>query len=1555
MKLLKRVWLPPLFVAALMGCAQQPESHEPLPPVSGEASTPSPLKVGMQAQSATAEIGNYISVPLTLSAQDASLLAAEITLNYDPGQLKLVGIESKRLGVFDAIPTEAGKALATVVLAEGTQTLELQAVFQLTGSSASSVKANVQSALDEKGRLVTPTVETSFNVTPGQGGQAQAPVLASLNQQLEAAQQKFGVIKANSLATFQLQVPTTPDVTWLDYEAGDLNQDGKVDLADTNTFTRIVWGTEVPKPYQAYIGDLKDQEVDGKQMLNADDYWAMLNKRAQMLLAIRAVEPIIHPLRLKANTVQKGLLSIGNAQNGPLDVQATTDQPWISLEALPGKVGINTKGFYVKVDAEEGMQGNVILTFPHGGKRTISVTALAPAPMPNQVVSQYNATLENAFSALTFTKRNGVNLKLSSANPVWDPKSHVFSAEVTLENAGQTTYPGVKAILRNASPTALQVVNPSGHASDDAAFFEYGQLVPGQKQTIKWRVYSPQDQTGGFRVDLASNSGEKLGLASASPQSFSQDAVTTITVRGKDIRAETAFFIESVKLQVQSWTENSAELIVPAGFPTSTYGIMAVNPNGDRAVLYPAITIIPGAEPAPLDPKAHARSFADGFVIDIKTKQPIAGAKVGIPGLTTTTADNGYFLLRGVPQGRQPIEIDADGYEKVYRFAQVNGEKQTVTLKLAELEPKSTNVTIIGPEGGTHYANDGSFLKVPAGALDQNVPIEFTQLTGANALPELPQDGYFLAFARLGPTGLTFKKPATLYLPLQPGISIPDGTPIRISYYNEKDAQWVQDITGGVITTIEGKQFLEYEINHFTWIGGQWIPIPVTGCVTDTEGNPLAGITTNWGITDSTGRFHGSTSSSDNPRNLSANVYGADVLGAEAVQQYTSGSNGIEFKCIVVKNPQAINISAFYVYSVKPDCIRPSSISKAGKITASSVTSKVTKATTNTILLSQGETYRAHSVISDASRQQIDFSKTRLLLNGRDIADDLDVSLLEDGRPIFRYTGVASDDAAGLDRLELHVESRSGNQATSKTELAVVDHFESANINIIQLEDAALPEGMSTPYYVDSEVNRSVIVRRKDMTDGYVNVNVPIRSVTKDGSLIKANGVAIRLPGASKSAILSDGIAEVNVNLSPNTSTVDISTVSVEYYISGETVTTDSEGIKRLDISDDGCTTYFPVYTREGALPKVTFFDWAYSTSYGKLITDWISQTADQNHCFGNFCFTIGNLSPLLAMTPYAGDAGVLAQQATNWLMGKGVDPVEATLSGMSLAADVSQVGLGLGTVGSGLVTVYKLSREGFGYTASAVSRILKTTPGLSDYKASLEILRRELSFVIDIFKHDPINGVGNFDNLVKLSKRSQTSDEEAFRKAKEVYEGLSKQDFEYASGNYDSSKILSYMNQLSNVEGAETIMTRIRKDLNDITNLRGDILEIVSAKSAVDNGDDLIALSRNLTSKEHTGASGKPLETDADFIIGIKGSKDTSGLPEGTTVFVDTKSSWNSVKPGKIRDFFLIALEYNAVPRIIVDRGFHPNSLAAVVDELRAAGLEGKGQIFDSLGNRLY
>ena len=715
----------------------------------------------------------------------------------------------------------------------------------------------------------------------------------------------------------------------------------------------------------------------------------------------------------------------------------------------------------------------------------------------------------------------------------------MFSAQVTAKNSSSAPYANVRAILKSFAPGNVSVVSPSGFTGENLPFLDFGSLGAGESKTLSWKFYAPDAQPFTFSASALSLSAAQntLALSSVSPSSFANNVTTSVTLQGAGIRQETAFFIESTRLAVSSWSATSATVSVPYGFLPGSYGIMAVNPDGTRAVLYPALTLAEGPAPRAADPRERAFSFADGFVLNYNTKQGIAGAKItakivapgGVQTLSATSVSDGYYLLRGLPVGTHQVKIEAPGFEPVYRTAVITDpgtdptKGATVHLKYAALEPSAYQTTYIGAAGGTHYASDqgenGPFLVIPPGALDQDTPIRFTHLRAAETLPELPQDGYYLAFARLEPVGLTFKKPATLYLPLQDGIKLTNGTPIKISYFDARENRWVQDITAGtIVTRANGKQYLEYEINHFTWIGGQWSPDPVSGCVKYASGGAAAGVQTSYGVTNGAGCYSGSTTSSDIGRTLTSSLIG--VTPPVSVTFPYSGSSPVRFPDLTLPDPAPMNVATatpkspcdgtLAGYSIPGPGFSAQSIptqpaSSTVSSQSTSLSSQSFNTTEKTLLVSSSTYGFTSQVFGGAFR---DPSTIRVTLDGQDVTATVNITPTSSTSHTLDYQ-LDKPLKSGLGR-RIEVSAGIGSDAR------VVGALEADVINkyyVPRVVLNTLPSGVSLPTPIISDLGKIIVITTENNFSGVLPVSIPITLLDENNSLIPTN--------SSRPAILS--------------------------------------------------------------------------------------------------------------------------------------------------------------------------------------------------------------------------------------------------------------------------------------------------------------------------------------------------------------------------------------------------------------------------------------------------
>jgi len=316
----RHFWLAPFLLLALLGCAREvPQTASP--PVS--VSTPSTLSLGLQARDGTAATGTYLILPLTWQASGEQVSAVEAELSLDPSQLELVGVQDESGTISHIEASGQGSFLVTTLLSIAAPSQQVGLVLHLIGSSPTQLSVRLRQAVDSQGRsadLSMGAPQRQLTITPGEGGQAEPPKVAEVEQQLQAIQQNRGLIDAQTLTVKPLKVPLTLDPSWSTYELGDIDQNRSVNLADSALLTRFLTGQQVPTSYQAYASDLLDTAITGAQQVDAADLVMLLAKNALTAFKSGVSVPSVHPLSVSANPTQAGLVLVGNAGYGPLNV-----------------------------------------------------------------------------------------------------------------------------------------------------------------------------------------------------------------------------------------------------------------------------------------------------------------------------------------------------------------------------------------------------------------------------------------------------------------------------------------------------------------------------------------------------------------------------------------------------------------------------------------------------------------------------------------------------------------------------------------------------------------------------------------------------------------------------------------------------------------------------------------------------------------------------------------------------------------------------------------------------------------------------------------------------------------------------------------------------------------------------------------------------------------------------------------------------------------------------------------------------------------------------------
>lgn len=156
-----------------------------------------------------------------------------------------------------------------------------------------------------------------------------------------------------------------------------------------------------------------------------------------------------------------------------------------------------------------------------------------------------------------------------------------------------------------------------------------------------------------------------------------------------------------------------------------------------------------------------------GIVADATTGERIRRATVSVfdTVLTTLTDSNGIFTIKAVPAGTQRVIASKIGYG--VSCLRVEAREDWFVNVGSILLPRLSPPKVIGPQGGTVTAGDGTSVYIPAGAVSVSTPISVTPILEGKGMPGPPSEGrIIIAAANFGPAGTTFHKPVTLTFPI---------------------------------------------------------------------------------------------------------------------------------------------------------------------------------------------------------------------------------------------------------------------------------------------------------------------------------------------------------------------------------------------------------------------------------------------------------------------------------------------------------------------------------------------------------------------------------------------------------------------------------------------------------------------------------------------------------------------------------------------------------------------------------------------------------------------
>ncbi len=202
-----------------------------------------------------------------------------------------------------------------------------------------------------------------------------------------------------------------------------------------------------------------------------------------------------------------------------------------------------------------------------------------------------------------------------------------------------------------------------------------------------------------------------------------------------------------------------------------------------------------------------------GEVFDSVSENPLGEVVVTLKGAEGTVPVrshyDGVYLMPVAGPGRYRLEIAREGWTKSIRIVDVpEGTGGITTAPSVYLTPVDSEVTQIGPNGGTHRNSTGTVeIVVPAGAVTETVPFRVTQYMAGRCLPgALPGRGLFTYSVVLEPN-LAFEKAVTLRI--KNGQGFAPGASVPVGHFDFDRGEWIAE---GVGTISEDGNWAEFQL-----------------------------------------------------------------------------------------------------------------------------------------------------------------------------------------------------------------------------------------------------------------------------------------------------------------------------------------------------------------------------------------------------------------------------------------------------------------------------------------------------------------------------------------------------------------------------------------------------------------------------------------------------------------------------------------------------------------------------------------------------------------------
>ncbi|WP_027482576.1 carboxypeptidase-like regulatory domain-containing protein [Deinococcus pimensis] len=286
--------------------------------------------------------------------------------------------------------------------------------------------------------------------------------------------------------------------------------------------------------------------------------------------------------------------------------------------------------------------------------------------------------------------------------------------------------------------------------------------------------------------------------------------------------------------------------------------------------------------------------------------------------------------------------------------------------------------------------------------------------------------------------------------------------------------------------------------------------------------------------------------------------------------------------------------------------------------------------------------------------------------------------------------------------------------------------FEAPRVMAWVVPDTLVPADVATPFTEeDPERGLLVVIRQRDIAGGKVTFRVPVRTLSaRTGeplNLTTEKRLSFQNTPSTPTRIVN-GAADIPV-------TVTVGAGDAPVPVDLDTLRVESGGVTAQ--SSERCASTVPLTFRGSPPPSgrtrntvLGLPSEMFSAPEGLRVDTMFDDIR------ANWDNTKFVLKLVYDMIPVLGDGTELVVQYANHLMGRGVDPVVATLAGVGLALDVvPAVGTVSGGVVSGAKTLYRLSKAGHGVIADAVAHVMLVQARGRSPREAVELLTGEVRF----------------------------------------------------------------------------------------------------------------------------------------------------------------------------------------------------------------------------------